>query len=410
MSIFISSIPTIQEDDLNLLRRLLKQENIEDIDITLPGFSQKQHFFTNTGRSSFYLILKALGISQGDEVIIQSFTCMALTVPLIWLNVKPIYADINLKTYNLTLDSIKQLITEKTKAIVVQHTFGIPAEIENIKEYIDKLNQERKNKIYLIEDCAHCLNIKKGEKYLGQFGDAAFFSFGQDKVITTTQGGCAVANNEEVEKNLKSIYKEIPEMPKSMVKYNLQYPLLWNRIKDLYYKPLLLANSKYFSKFTIGKFLILLYRFLGLIKQQASKNNFGDPNTDIYKLSIAQKHLLHNQLQKLPKYTKHRNKIVEIYSKDLNLNLEGFLIRYPVIVDDPSLIKRQLQNEHIIIGNWYNYPVIPRGIDLNKVNYKKGSCPNTESIIDNIINLPTDIHVSENIAHQIANTIKPHML
>jgi hypothetical protein len=195
-------------------------------------------------------------------------------------------------------------------------------------------------------------------------------------------------------------------MPNSIIKYNLKYPLIWHRIKRLYYKPEFLARTK----FTIGKFLILLYRFLGCIKQQASKDNFGNPETDIYKLSIQQKYLLNNQLQKLSKYTKHRNEIVNLYSKDLDLNLEGSLIRYPVIVDDPNLVKSQLQNEHIVIGNWYNNPVIPKGIDLDKLYYRKGSCPNTESITDHIINLPTDIHVSKKIAHQITNIIKPHMI
>ena len=143
MAIFISSTPTIEDNDLKLSRELLKSSNTEDIDITLPGFKDKKHFFTNTGRASLYLILQSLGISEGDEIVVQSFTCMALIVPLLWLKIRPVYTDINLDSYNMSLDSLKRRVTNKNRAIIVQHTFGIPAEIEKIKQYIDELNKER---------------------------------------------------------------------------------------------------------------------------------------------------------------------------------------------------------------------------------------------------------------------------
>jgi dTDP-4-amino-4,6-dideoxygalactose transaminase len=367
MAIFISSTPNTERDDLELSKALLKQQEVEDLDVTLPGFENRKHFFTNTGRASLYLLLQALDISKNEEVIIQSFTCVALVIPLLWLEIKPVYADIDLDTYNMTLKSIKGKINSKTRAIIVQHTFGIPSEVREIREYIDKINKQRedKDRIFLVEDCAHSLNIKVDDRYLGTFGDVSFFSFGQDKVVSTTQGGCAIANSDDLEKRLNEIYKDIPQMPEGMVRYNLRYPLLWNLIKKLYYKPKFLANSNRFSKFTLGKFLILLFRFFGLIKQQASSTNLGNPNEDVYKLSIKQKHLLKNQLEKLDRMTKYRETLVAKYSRLLDLNLEGSLIRYPVAVENPSKVKSQLQKIGVISGNWYNYPVIPRGIDLS---------------------------------------------
>lgn len=412
MPIFISSTPTTEKDDLQLARELLKKDTVKDIKVKLPGFQDKEHFFTNTGRASLYIILKALGISENDEVILQSFTCMAVVVPMVWLNIRPVYVDINIDTYNLSLDALKKKITKKTRAVIVQHTFGIPAEIEVIKEYIDDLNKGRQEeqRIYLIEDCAHSLNIKTNDKYLGTYGDVSFFSFGQDKVVSTTQGGCIVSNSKALEDKIKSIYKDIPDMPEKTVKYNLRYPLLWNLIKKLYYKPKFLANSKRFSKYTIGKFLIIFFRFLGLIKQQASKNDFGNPKEDVYKLSIKQKHLLSNQLNKIDKFTKHRAKATSKYSRLLGLELKGALIRYPVLVDNPALVKSKLQKIHVIVGNWYNYPVTPRGLDLKKVKYKIGSCPNTEYIMEHILNLPTCIEVKERDIDRIINKVKEHIL
>jgi dTDP-4-amino-4,6-dideoxygalactose transaminase len=174
----------------------------------------------------------------------------------------------------------------------------------------------------------------------------------------------------------------------------------------LYYKPKFLANSNRFSKFTLGKFLILLFRFFGLIKQQASSTNLGNPNEDVYKLSIKQKHLLKNQLEKLDRMTKYRETLVAKYSRLLDLNLEGSLIRYPVAVENPSKVKSQLQKIGVISGNWYNYPVIPRGIDLSKVKYHLGTCPNTEYIIEHIINLPTGINVTEKDVERIVKVVQ----
>jgi dTDP-4-amino-4,6-dideoxygalactose transaminase len=412
MSIFISSTPTIEEDDLKLARELLAKEYVKDIEVKLPGFEDRKHFYTNTGRASLYTILKALDISKGDEIIIQSFTCMALVVPLIWLDVKPIYADIDLDTYNMTLDEIKKKISKKSRAVVVQHTFGIPAEVEEIREYIDQKNKEREpdQKIYLIEDCAHCLNIKLGNKYLGSFGDVSFFSFGQDKMVSTTQGGCIVVNNPNIEERMEKEYEKLSEMPESMVKYNLRYPLLWNVIKKTYFFPKFLAKSNRFSKFTVGKFLIILFRFLGLTKEQASKEDFGNPNTDVYRLSLKQKYLLRNQLEKIDRFTEHRKNITAKYSRLLNKDLEGSLMRYPVAVDYPYIVKNKLQKEEVIIGNWYNYPVIPKGIDLKRIQYHLGSCPNTEYIMEHMINLPTGMDVTEKDVERIVDLVKENII
>lgn len=412
MSIFISSTPTIEEDDLRLSRNLLKAKEIEDIKITLPGFSAQKHFFTNTGRASLYLILQSLGIKKDDEVIVQSFTCMALIVPLLWLEIEPVYADIDPNTYNISLDSIKKNLTEKTRSVIVQHTFGIPADILAIKTYIDSLNMERSEdeRVYLIEDCAHCLNNRREDQYLGTFGDASFFSFGQDKVVSTTQGGCAIANDKGIEDKLEKIYENIPEMTEKIVKYNLRYSLLWNIIKKAYYTPEFLASSKRLSKFTVGKFLILLFRLLGLIKQQASKEDFGNPNEDVSRLSFQQKHLLKNQLEKIDRFTQHREEVINKYSRLLELELGGSLIRYPVLVRDPSEVKSRLQEIRVIAGNWYNSPVIPRGIDLDKIKYEIGSCPNAEYLMEHIINLPTGVNVNDKDVEKIINIIKPYLL
>jgi dTDP-4-amino-4,6-dideoxygalactose transaminase len=195
-----------------------------------------------------------------------------------------------------------------------------------------------------------------------------------------------------------------------MVKYNLRYPLLWNVIKKTYFFPKFLAKSNRFSKFTVGKFLIILFRFLGLTKEQASKEDFGNPNTDVYRLSLKQKYLLRNQLEKIDRFTEHRKKITAKYSRLLNKDLEGSLMRYPVAVDYPYIVKNKLQKEEVIIGNWYNYPVIPKDIDLKRIQYHVGSCPNTEYIMEHMINLPTSMDVTEKDVERIVDLVKENII
>jgi hypothetical protein len=199
-------------------------------------------------------------------------------------------------------------------------------------------------------------------------------------------------------------------MPDNIVKYNLRYPLLWNFIKKFYFTPKFLAHNSRLSRFTIGKAFVILFRILGLIKQQASVNDFGDPKKDVYKLSLKQKYLLKNQLSKIDRLTEHRINITAKYSRLLDSKLSGPLLRYPVVVDNPHLVRFKLQMIDVIAGNWYNYPVIPRGIDLKRVNYHVGRCVNTEYIMEHMINLPTGIDVSEKDVEEIVNVVKPHLL
>jgi dTDP-4-amino-4,6-dideoxygalactose transaminase len=93
----------------------------------------------------------------------------------------------------------------------------------------------------------------------------------------------------------------------------------------------------------------------------------------------------------------------------LNLDFHGSLIRYPVLVDYPNTVKRKLQQIKVIAGNWYNYPVIPKGIDLDKVEYTIGTCPNTEYVMEHIINLPTGLDVTAKDAEKIVHMVGPHL-
>ncbi|MBI4130447.1 DegT/DnrJ/EryC1/StrS aminotransferase family protein, partial [Candidatus Roizmanbacteria bacterium] len=93
----------------------------------------------NSGRSALWALLKAFSIGQGDEVLVQAFTCVAVPEVVMWVGATPVYCDID-DTYNIDPNDIEKKITKKTKAIIVQHTFGIPARIREIREIGNKYN------------------------------------------------------------------------------------------------------------------------------------------------------------------------------------------------------------------------------------------------------------------------------
>ena len=103
-----------------------------------------------SGREALYIILKALNLEEGDEIILQSFTCMVVVNAITWAGLKPVFVDAD-ENYNLNVEKLKQAINPRTRGVIVQHTFGIPAEVVAVK----KICEEKK--LVLIEDCAHAM-------------------------------------------------------------------------------------------------------------------------------------------------------------------------------------------------------------------------------------------------------------
>lgn len=145
------------------------------------------------GTVALELALQALEIGQGDEVIVPSRTFIASASCAVMRGAKPVLADVNADSQNLTATTIRPLITARTKAIIAVHLAGWPCDMGPIMELAD----ERGLKV--IEDCAQCHGATYNGRPAGSFGDAGAFSFCQDKIMTTGgEGGMLVTNNETI--------------------------------------------------------------------------------------------------------------------------------------------------------------------------------------------------------------------
>ena len=170
---------------------------------TFQNYLGVKHAYSfNSGRSALMAVLHGLGLQNGSEVLLQAFTCNAAANPIRWSGLVPVFVDCN-ESYNMSATDLKRKITPKSRAVMVQHTFGLPADIDEIKKICDE------NNLALIEDCAHSLGAKYHGQKVGTFGKAAFFSLSRDKVISCVYGGMAVTNDEELAKKILNYQDEL---------------------------------------------------------------------------------------------------------------------------------------------------------------------------------------------------------
>ena len=145
-------------------------------------------------RNAVYSLLSSLNLSAEDEVIIQSFICDSLPLAIKKAGTKPIFVDVNEKTFNLEAQEVEKKITSKTKAIIFVHTYGNPSGILEIKKLCQKHN------LILIEDLAHALGASYDMQLAGTFGDYTVYSF--TKQMVNFGGGAVLSNH-----NLAAVIK-----------------------------------------------------------------------------------------------------------------------------------------------------------------------------------------------------------
>lgn len=151
----------------------------------------------NSCTAALHLAMRALNIGPGDEVIVPVFTFAATANAPLFVCAKPVFADIDEKTFNISPKKIEQKITEKTKAIIVVHYGGQPCDMKEIMEIAED------HDIEVVEDCAHALGALYQGKNVGTFGAVGYFSFYPTKIITTIEGGMATAKDEAIANKMR---------------------------------------------------------------------------------------------------------------------------------------------------------------------------------------------------------------
>lgn len=174
-------------------RRLSGGKFVEKFERVFSSYcSVKYGIATTSGTSALHLALRALGISQGDEVIIPDFTMGAVLFSVLYCGAKPVFVDAEPDTWNIDPREIKKKISRKTRAMIIVHTYGHPADMRPLMQIA------REHGLYVVEDAAEAHGAEYNGRKCGSFGEAGCFSFYANKIITTGEGGMVVTSSPEL--------------------------------------------------------------------------------------------------------------------------------------------------------------------------------------------------------------------
>jgi len=201
------NIPIITNEDALEVYKTVKSGWVSSSGIKINEFENKLAKFTNrkfcccvsNGTAALEIAVKSLEIGKDDEVITPAFTIISNANAIIKNFAKVVLVDSDPTTWNINIDDIKKKITSRTKAIMVPHIYGFPADMEKI------ISICKKKKIYLIEDAAEMIGQKYNNIPCGSFGDISTFSFYANKHITTGEGGAIFTNNRKLEKKIREL-------------------------------------------------------------------------------------------------------------------------------------------------------------------------------------------------------------
>ncbi|MDD4151447.1 MAG: DegT/DnrJ/EryC1/StrS family aminotransferase [Candidatus Gracilibacteria bacterium] len=347
-------------------------------------------------RSALYHSLKMFDIKYGDEVIVQAYTCISVVNAILQTGAIPVYVDIEEGSLNINPKLLERKITSKTKAIILQHTFGNPREIEEI------LKIAKQNNIYILEDCAHSIGAEyKGVK-LGNFGDMAIFSFGRDKVISSVNGGFMIINNSKFFDKIPEIKKELKLAPINLVLKNLVY------IKISFFAKLT------YDFFSFGKVLMFVSRKLKIIPEVlfASEKACAD-KTFFYAYPNSLAYIGLKEFSKIDFYNEHRIKLANFYRENLsdfqgvenNSQNKNIYLRCTYFFKYSDELMAFMKANGVLLGDWYRQVIAPKNVNYEKALYKNGSCLVAEKLASMTVNLPNHIDITENEAKKVVDLI-----
>lgn len=349
------------------------------------------------GRVGLFAILQSLGIGEGDEVLIQVPTHVVVANAIRYTGARPVYVDCRADSYNLDLEHAERLVTPRTRAIVLQHTYGIPVDLDAAQEFADR------HGLAMIEDCVHSLGATFKGRQTGSFGRAAFFSTEETKIISTTLGGMVVTDDEDLARRLRSFRRDECHAPRRWLVAQYLVKLVAYHILT---EPL------------IHRYARAVYKLLGFqpLPRPVSQDELAGerPAGYLERFSNAQASLGFRQLQRLDRNIAHRRRIAGIYRKSLASLAPGSLAeipadsdpswcRYPVRVPRLDVVEEAVK-QHALPGTWF-LSVLEESVSPEVGQYVQGSCPNAEAVIGHVINLPTHGRVTTADARRLAQVV-----
>ena len=353
-----------------------------------------------SGREALLALLQAFDLPAGAEVIVQGFTCVVVPNAIKAAGLRPVYADIDPDTLNLTPETVEAAATPRTRVVICQHTFGIPSPTHELKQLCDA------HRWILIEDCAHVLPDKKGPEAVLWHADHSILSFGRDKAISGVGGGAALTKDPETARRLRESERKAKDVSVLEVARLLAYP---SRMANVV-RPL--------SGLKLAGYVVAVQKALGLflpVVTPAEKQ--GRMARRIRRMPNACAALARSQLAELERINDHRRSLTKIYleaSGRLGWKvMRGIqpslpLQKFPMFVTGAERIRAALKAKNIHLDDgWTGCVVCPGSCDVAAAGYKAGSDPAAESAAESVLSLPTHPTMTRAQADELVDALAP---
>jgi UDP-4-amino-4,6-dideoxy-N-acetyl-beta-L-altrosamine transaminase len=371
--------------------RITQGPKIEEFENALADYCGARYAVAvSSGTSALHIACLASEVKDGDEVITSPITFVASANCAVYCGAKPVFADIDLKTYNIAPEEIEEKITQRTKAIIPVHLAGQSCDMESIHRIVKKKEKEFNNKIFIIEDASHALGSIYKNRRVGfsVFSDMTVMSFHPVKHITTGEGGVLFTNDGNLLRRLKIFRSHgITSDPREFI------------YKDLAYQPSavsnqLVMNPWYYEQVDLG------YN---------------------YRITDIQCALGHSQLRKLENFRERRRKIVNRYNEtfssiesiqipfesrdcDSNFHLYILLFDFEKIGIQRAQFINELRNRGIQTQVHY-IPVHTQPYFQKKFATKWGDCPNAEKYYQKCLSIPLFPAMTESDVERVISEI-----
>jgi dTDP-4-amino-4,6-dideoxygalactose transaminase len=348
------------------------------------------------GRVGLYAILRCLGIGRGDEVLLQVPTHIVVPNAIRFAGARPVYIDCDLRNYNIDLDEVESRITPRTRALLLQHTFGVPVDMHAA------MDLAQRHGLTVIEDCVHALGSTFAGRTVGTFGQAAFFSTEETKTISTTMGGVVTTDDAELADRLAAFQRDcLPARASQTARY---------LVKLIAYHVLTEPRIHVAARSA--------YEMAGhrhpLPRPTEERELRGErPSGFARRLSNGQAAVGVVQLGDLARNVAHRRRIADRYRQLLAphgfrlpeppAGADAAYVRYPVWVADRRATEEAMSSR-LVLGTWFT-SVLEEAIDPRYGAYAAGSCPRAEEAARHLVNLPTHPRVSLRDADDIAERL-----
>lgn len=364
----MSALKTLRVDNRNLILAFEKKIS-EYIDC-------ENVLLTSSGRTALYLLLRAYGLRKGDEVILPAYGCESVTRLVIDMGYRVRFVDVDRNTYNMSIEDLNGVISYNTKAVLAIHMFGIPCDMDGIKEVAGDYHA------VVIEDSAQTIGAEYHGKKAGTVGDCGFFSFGTAKSMTTMDGGVAVSKDKEIMKIARKMAENFKPNNTQKIKILMKLMAYSFINHPVFYAPVynFIINRRIKRRCSLEKEVTNLHDF---------EHAYTDMQAAVGMLQLSKLNLMNSLRVKNTNFLiKHLGDLKNIHMPEIPDNVKPVFLRFPVWIEGMDLKMRD-ELIHIMrlsgIDTPVAYPnVLPRFFNLNtEKNY-----PNAEELVKKTITLP----------------------